>query len=298
MGDLIVSLADTEAGEALALALVLLSALAHAIFGAINKGGADPFLNRGAINICYSILTLPLALFIVPWPTPTVWALLFVSYLIHIFYEYLQASAFSQGDFTIVYPIARGTGPMVTMLMVLVVFQERFSLWQWVGGIGLSASIIGLALVNIRRAKHLPNLRSAIAAALATGVMVAVYTTFDAYGIRQAADPFTFIVWFFVMGGVGFPFISLARWRKLDEKPPLTDIALRGMFGGVIALMSFGSIMLATRLGSVGEAAALRETSIIFATAIGVLVFHEKIDATRLMLIVCIAAGAILVEFG
>lgn len=298
MGDLIVDLSGTEAGEALALALVMLSAIAHAVFGAINKGGADPFLNRGAINVCYGLITLPIALFVVPWPTPWVWALLFISYLIHILYEYLQASAFSQGDFTIVYPIARGTGPMVTMLLALVVFQERFSLWQWVGGIGLSASIIGLALVNISRAKHLPNLRGALVAALATGVMVAVYTTFDAYGIRQAADPFTFIVWFFTMGGVGFPLIAAARWHRLTDKPPLPDIALRGLFGGIIALMSFGSIMLATRLGSVGEAAALRETSIIFATAIGVLVFHEKIDATRLALIACIAAGAILVEFG
>lgn len=298
MGELIVSLSGTEAGEALALALIMLSALAHAIFGAINKGGVDPFLNRGAINVCYSLMMLPFALLVVPWPTPWLWAVLFVSYLIHIAYEYLQASAFSKGDFTIVYPIARGTGPMVAMGFALVFFGERFSLWQWIGGIILSASIIGLALVNIRRAQHLQNLRGAIAAALGTGVMVAVYTAFDAYGVREAADPFTFIVWFFVLGGIGFPLISAARWRAMAEKPALADIALRGLFGGIIALMSFGSVMLALRLGSVGEAAALRETSIIFATAIGVLIFHEKIDATRLALIACIAAGAILVELG
>ncbi len=298
MGELIVDLAGTEAGEALALALVMLSAMAHAVFGAINKGGADPFLNRGAINVCYGLITLPIALFVVPWPTPWVWTLLFISYMIHILYEYLQASAFSKGDFTIVYPIARGTGPMVTMVLALVVFHESFSVWQWLGGIGLSASIIGLALVNIRRAKHLPNLRGALVAALATGVMVAIYTTFDAYGIRQAVNPFTFIVWFFTLGGVGFPLIAAARWRRLTVKPALQDIALRGFFGGIIALLSFGSVMLATRLGSVGEAAALRETSIIFATAIGVLIFHEKIDATRLALIAGIAAGAILVELG
>jgi len=298
MGDLIVSLSGTEAGEVLALALVMLSALAHAIFGAVNKGGADPFLNRGAINVCYSLMTLPIALFIVPWPTPWIWILLGISYLIHILYEYLQASAFSKGDFTIVYPIARGTGPLAAMLMALVVFQERFTLWQWIGGIALSASIIGLALVNIRRAKHLPNLNSAILTAIATGVMVAVYTMIDAYGIREAVNPFTFIVWFFTLGGIGFPLIAAARWRKLSVKPALPDIALRGFFGGILAFMSFGSVMLAMRLGSVGEAAALRETSIIFATAIGVLIFHEKIDPARLALIVCIAAGAILVELG
>lgn len=298
MGELIVSLSGTDAGEALALALIMLSAVAHAVFGAINKGGVDPFINRGAINICYGLMTLPFALFVVPWPTPWIWALLGISYLIHILYEYLQASAFSKGDFTIVYPIARGTGPMVAMLLALVFFQERYSFWQWIGGIGLSASIIGLAVVNIRRAKHLPNLNGAILTALATGVMVAVYTMIDAYGIREAANPFTFIAWFFTLGGVGFPLIAAARWQKLAIKPAIPDIALRGFFGGIVAFMSFGAVMLAIRLDSVGEAAALRETSIIFATAIGVLVFHEKIDATRLCLIVGIAAGAVLVELG
>ena len=243
-------------------------------------------------------MTLPFTLFVVPWPTPWIWALLGISYLIHILYEYLQASAFSKGDFTIVYPIARGTGPMAAMLLALVFFQERYSFWQWIGGIGLSASIIGLAVVNIRRAKHLPNLNGAILTALATGVMVAVYTMIDAYGIREAANPFTFIAWFFTLGGVGFPLIAAARWQKLAIKPAIPDIALRGFFGGIVAFMSFGAVMLAIRLDSVGEAAALRETSIIFATAIGVLVFHEKIDATRLCLIFGIAAGAVLVELG
>ena len=302
MGDLIVSLAGTEAGEALALALVLLSALAHAIFGAINKGGVDPFLNRGAINVCYGIIVAPFALFVVPWPSGPLWAMLAVSYLVHIAYEWLQASSFEKGDFTLVYPIARGTGPIVSMAMALVVFSERFSIGQWLGGALLSFSIIGLAVVNIQRAKaagrQLRGLNGAILTALATGVMVAVYTMVDAYGIRLADDPFTFLAWFFFTGAFGFPVIAALRWRRMPLKPPVRDLALRGFFGGIIALMSFGAVMLAMRLGSVGEAAALRETSIIFATAIGVLIFHEEMDRSRLALIGGIAAGAILVELG
>lgn len=298
MGDLIVSLAGTEAGDALALALIMLSALAHAIFGAVNKGGVDPFLNRGAINICYAVMVAPFAFFVVPWPTPWVWALLAASYFVHLVYEYLQASAFAKGAFTVVYPIARGTGPMAAMILALLIFHESFSGWQWLGAVGLSASIIGLALVNIRRTPNLAGLRSAILTALATGVMVAVYTMVDAYGVRQTPDPFTFLAWFFTLGGIGFPLIAAIRWRRLATKPPIGNIAIRGFFGGIIALLSFGSFILAMRLASVGEAAALRETSIIFATAIGVLIFNEKIDAARLALIGGIAAGAILVEIG
>jgi drug/metabolite transporter (DMT)-like permease len=158
-----------------------------------------------------------------------------------------------------------------------------------------------LALANVATARRsgrgTRGLNVAILVGLATGVMVSVYTTVDAYGVRAAADPFTFIVWLFFLDGIGFPVLAWMRWRRLARRPPLGDLAVRGIFGAIIAFVSFGALMLATRLGKVGEAAALRETSIIFATAIGVLIFREQIDARRLVIIGLIALGAILVEF-
>ena len=304
MGELIVSLAGTQAGEALALSLALLSALAHATFGAINKGGADPYLNRGAINIAYGSIAVPFALFVFPPPSPDVWVVLGVSYLVHLVYEWLQAAAFARGAFTLVYPIARGTGPLATAGLAILVFGEHLRLGQWGGVALLSASIIGLAFANLRAARGAAvpdrSLTPTILLAVLTGVMIAVYTTIDAYGIRLASDPFTFLAWFFTLGAFGFPFVAYARWRRLpvSARPPVADLAVRGVFGALIAFLSFGAIMLATRLDKVGEAAALRETSIVFATAIGVLIFKEKIDAARLGLIGLIAAGAVLVEFG
>jgi drug/metabolite transporter (DMT)-like permease len=131
-----------------------------------------------------------------------------------------------------------------------------------------------------------------------TGFMIAIYTTLDAYGIRQAEDPFTFLAWFFFMGGFGFPVIAWFRMRRLASLPSYRDLLIRGFTGAIVAYVSFGAVMLATRLGKVGEAAALRETSIIFATAIGVFIFKERINATRVAIIALIAAGAVLVEFG
>jgi len=84
----------------------------------------------------------------------------------------------------------------------------------------------------------------------------------------------------------------------VEARPALDELAIRGIFGAFIAFLSFGAVMLATRLDKVGEAAALRETSIVFATALGVLIFREKIDLTRLGLIFLIAFGAILIELG
>ena len=304
MSEMIVAMAGTPEGELLAFALALLAAFAHATFGAINKGGADPFLNRGAINASYALMAAPVAILVVPWPTPPLWQMLALSFIVHLIYEWFQASAFEKGDFTVVYPIARGTGPLVTAVASIFIFGEVLAAVQWVGLALLSASIMGLAAANMaaRRIDQaaLPGLRQAIGMAFLTGVMIAVYTTIDAYGIRLAADPFTFLAWFFLLNGMGFPIVALRRWRRLapERRPRPADLAVRGIFGAIIACISFGAIMLATRLDKVGEAAALRETSIIFATAIGVLIFRERIDFRRIGMIGLIATGAMLVEFG
>ncbi|MDT8345001.1 MAG: DMT family transporter [Thermohalobaculum sp.] len=304
MGEMIVAMAGTPEGGVLAFALALLSAFAHATFGAINKGGADPYLNRGAINAAYSLMAMPFAVFVFPLPSAAVWQVLALAYLIHLLYEWLQCTAFAKGDFTLVYPIARGTGPLATAIGAVFIFGERLGPVQWAGLALLSASIWGLAAANLRARRvdiaALPGLRQAIGVALMTGGMIAVYTIVDAYGIRLAANPFSFLAWFFVLGGFGFPLVALYRWRRMapERRPEPFDLAVRGVFGAIIAFVSFGAIMLATRLDKVGEAAALRETSIIFATAIGVLIFRERIDAPRLGLIGLIAAGAMLVEFG
>lgn len=300
-GDLILSLAGTPAGAALAFALALLSALAHAVFGAVNKGGVDTFLNRGAINIAYSVMAMPFAFFVLPWPTPALWAALFATYLVHILFEWLQASAFERGDFSVVYPIARGTSPLVSATLAIFVFGEQLQLGQWGGLLLLSGAIFSFALLNIRSrrfsAEEQAGMRLAVMTAFVTGFAIALYTIVDAYGIRLAENPFTFLAWFFVMGGFGFPIIAYRRWRRIAVKPPLNELAIRGVFGALIAYLSFGSIMLATRLDKVGEAAALRETSIIFAAAIGVLFFKEKVTLAQLALILLIAAGALITEF-
>lgn len=301
MGEIIVSMAGTPEGEVLALFLALMSALAHAIFAAVNKGGIDPYLNRGAINVAYGIMAAPFALFVVPWPQGELIPILFVSFLLHLAYEWFQAGAFSRGSFTLVYPIGRGIGPVVTALLALFVFSETLIWSQWFGLFLLSGAIFSLALVNLGESNLDQEARRglviSITLAVSAGVFIALYTTVDAYGIRLAADPFTFLAWFFFLGGFGFPFVSFARWRKLKDKPEIQPLVIRGIFGALIAFFSFGTLMLATRIGKVSEAAALRETSIIFATGIGVLFFHEKVDLKRMIVIALIAVGAILIEF-
>ena len=299
MSDWIISLEGTEAGALLATALALLAAILHAIFGALQKGRHSPLLSRGIIDASYGLMAAPVALFIVPWPAPHMWPIFAVMMLIHLGYKGAQVASYQRGAYTVVYPVMRGTGPLFTVIGASIFFGEHFTLVQWIGVITLLSGIYGLAFYNLRTITvDRETLVPALWLAVLTGPFVAAYTTYDAYGIRAANDPFTFLAWFFFLDGLTMPPVAWYAWRRMANPPAFGPLALRGFIGGIVALASFGSIMLATRLDQVGEAAVLRETSTVFAALIGWLMLGERVGPRRLALMGLIAAGAVIVEMG
>jgi drug/metabolite transporter (DMT)-like permease len=299
VSDWIISIEGTAAGARVALFLALLAAVLHAIFGALQKGRHDPLLARGAIDASYGLMAAPFALFVVPWPEPHMWPIFAGVFVIHAAYKWATLAAYRRGAFTVVYPVMRGTGPLFTVIGAWLLFDETFTGIQWLGVAVLLAGLYGLALYNMARVTLArETLIPALWFAVLTGLFVALYTTFDAYGIRATADPFTFLAWFFFIDGLLYPFLAAAFYRRLEAKPTLGPLALRGIAGGFIAFASFGSIMLATRLDQVGEAAVLRETSTVFAALIGWLFLKEHVGPARVALMGLIAAGAVIVEAG
>lgn len=297
MGDFIIQIAGTEQGARLASILAITAAFLHAVFGALQKGRHDPWISRAAIDLSYLVLALPVALFLVPWPDPHLWPVLAGAMGIHIAYKIAQAKTYQRGAFTVVYPVVRGSAPLVVVLVAMIVFDERFNAVQWVGLGLLVGGIFGLALNSLRKLKvGRDTLVPALAWALITGVTVAAYTTYDAWGIRLAANPFTFLAWFFVLDGLFMPLLS---WRRLAALPraEVAPLAARGMIGAVVAFASFGSVMLATRIDDVGRAAVLRETSTVFAALVGWVILGEKVGSRRVALMALIALGAVIVEF-
>ncbi len=293
------AVAGTAEGHTLAMGLALLAAVSHAVFGALQKGRHDPWLTRGAIDFSYATMALPVAVFLVPWPEGRVWVILLGAMAIHLGYKIMQAMAYSRGAFTVVYPVVRGTGPLVTVAAAGVVFGERYSLGQWTGVLLLSGGIFALSAVNVAGAQiGRRALLEALGLALVTGGFVAAYTTFDAYGIRATPNPFTFLAWFFLADGLIFPWIAVARYRAMLSPPALGPLMARGLVGGLVAYVSFGSVMMATRLDKVGQAAVLRETSVVFAALIGWAFLGERVGPLRAALVVLIALGAVVVEFG
>ncbi len=301
VGNWFVAIEGTDAGRRLATVLALLAAFLHALFGALQKGRHDPWLSRGAIDACYGLMATPVALFLVPWPEPHMWRVFGIVWLVHVGYKLGQAWTYTFGAYTVVYPVVRGTGPFFAVFGAMALFGERFSGLQWGGIALLLAGIYGLAVYNLRHVvagrERLP---VALLLAVMTGGFVALYTTIDAYGIRATMNPFTFLAWFFMIDGALSVMVPVAvlRWRAMPDRPAPGPLLARGLLGGTVAYFSFGAVMLATRLDKVGEAAVLRETSVVFAALIGWLMLGERVGPRRLALITLIAAGAVLVEAG
>ncbi|CTQ48462.1 DMT family transporter [Jannaschia donghaensis] len=296
MTDWINAVQGTEAGHTLALWLALAAAFLHALFGALQKGGTyDPWTSRTAMDVAIFAMSAPIALFVVPWPPAELWWVLVGMVAIQFTYKALQGATYARGAYTVVYPVVRGTGPLFTVFGAGLIFGEVFTWPQWGGVALLTAGLFGLsaynmAKVTVDRATLVP----ALGLAVLTGLMVAIYTTWNAWGIRAMENPFTFLAWFFMLTSWDFPLIAAARgkWRR-----PEGALVRLGLIGGIVAFGSFGSIMMATRLDSVGEAAILRETSTVFAALIGWFLLKEAVGPRRLILMSLIALGAVVVEF-
>lgn len=296
LSDWLISLEGTDGGKTLALCLALLAAVLHAFFGALQKGKTDPWTSRTVIDGTYCLIAIPF-LFIVPFPEPHVWPLFAIAWVIHIGYKSCQAASYSVGSYLVVYPVVRGISPVFTVIGAGLLFGEFFAPLQWVGVACLVAGILGFSAYNLaHETVDRARLPQAIGLACITGGFVALYTTWDAYVIRATADPFTFIFWFFFLDGLAFPL----GWLALKRRMPRFDLSIvkLGVIGAITAYFSFGSIMLATRLDKVGEAAVLRETSVLFSALISWLVLKQGVGPRRLALMALIAAGAVIVEWG
>ena len=298
MSDWLISLEGTEAGARLALFLALQAAFLHAVFGALQKRVTDPWTARTVIDATYSALALPFVLFVVPAPEPELWWMFAAAIVIHVAYKSAQAAAYSVGAYTVVYPVVRGTGPVFTVIGAGLVFGEVFAPVQWLGVAVLVSGILGLAVYNLRHVTlDRARLPLALSLAVLTGGIVALYTTWDAFLIRATANPFTFLAWFVFLDGVTFPTVYLLRHRGQVPRP-FAPLAKLGIAGALTAYLSFGGILLATRLDKVGEAAVLRETSVVFSALLGWLMLGESTGPRRIALITLIALGAIIVEWG
>ena len=274
-----------------ALTLILVSAAVHAVVNVITKSAEDKYALRLLVGVFSAVLVAP-ALFFVGLPQGAWWFLAATSF-IHALYELLLVLSYENGAFSAVYPVARGTGPLFVTLGSILFLSQRPPPLQLLGILLVSGGVITIGLSH----RATKGALKGVGFALATGLTIGAYTLVDASGVRRVADPFTYVLWFFV--GHGLSVITTApgiRGRAVI-------LAARkqwklGLIAASLSIVTYGSAMLAYRFGATAQLAALRETSVLFGTALAMVFLGERMSLRQLGAAVVIACGAILLQAG
>jgi drug/metabolite transporter (DMT)-like permease len=283
---------QTRTRMTLALFLILLSAVVHAVVNVLTKRADDKYAMRLLIGVCSALLVAP-ALFFVPLPQGRAIWFLFGTALVHAVYELLLVKSYESAAFSAVYPVARGTGPLFTALGAILLLHEHPPAIELLGIALVCGGVIAIGISH--RASQ--GARAGLLYALGTGLTIGCYTLIDASGVRSVEQPFTYVLWFFVAHGA----CVLVTAPGIRGRAVVIEARRQWKLGVVTAALSivtYGSAMLAYRFGATAQLAALRETSVLFGTALAMSFLGEHMTARRWIAAGAIAAGAILLQAG
>jgi drug/metabolite transporter (DMT)-like permease len=267
---------------------VIAAAVTHAVWNAIAHGIKDQTLAFALIGVGGIAIGIPLVI-VAAMPRSGCWPYLLGSVVIHIFYNLLLMRCYRLGEFSQVYPLARGTSPLVVTILAAIFIHEHLALAQIAGVLVVSAGLATLVLAGRRPG------RAAFLAAVGTGLTIAAYTTVDGVGVRLSGSPVGYIGWLMVLESLCVPMFAVVRRRDVLLKQP-KRILLAGLAAGALSVLAYGLVLWAQTRGALAPIAALRETSVIFGAIIGTLIFREPFGRTRIAATVLVAAGIILLN--
>jgi drug/metabolite transporter (DMT)-like permease len=268
---------------------VLLAALLHASWNAMIKGGSDVLLDTAAIVAGAGLMALPFV-FVVPLPAPASWPYILASVATHIAYYYLMINAYRSGELSLVYPLMRGVAPLLTGVIAIFWMGEWPSTVGWIGMAMISTGVIALALRPARLGAALQGHARAVGFALANAGVIALYTIIDGSGARIAGNAWSYIVWLFVLDALPFTaYMLVTRGSTFVEV--LVQRRTRGLIGGGLSAAAYAISVWAMTKAPVALVASLRETSVLFATLIGVRLLKEHLTPRRWAGVGAVIAG-------
>jgi drug/metabolite transporter (DMT)-like permease len=267
---------------------VIAAAITHAAWNAIAHGIKDQTLAFALIGVGGIAVGIPLVI-VAAMPRGDCWPYLLGSVAIHVFYNLLLMQCYRLGEFSQVYPLARGTSPLVVTILAAIFIHEHLTLPQVAGVLVVSAGLATLVLAGRRPG------RAAFAAAVGTGLTIAAYTTVDGVGVRLSGSPVGYIGWLMVLESLCVPMFAVFRRRDVLLKQP-KRILLAGLAAGALSVLAYGLVLWAQTRGALAPIAALRETSVIFGAIIGTLIFREPFGRSRIAATVLVATGIVLLN--
>lgn len=273
---------------------VLLAAVFHACWNALVKVGSDRFLGISLLTFFSGLVTLPV-LFWVGLPDIGAWKWLILSVLFHIGYTLSLSRCYTLADFNQVYPISRGSAPLMTAILGFFLFQEKLPV---MGLLGILLIILGIILISRSRKTAEFNLRKdALFFALLTALFTASYTLSDGNGSRVGTSPLAYILWLFFLNGLVMYLLAWLRYRQhLGAK--IKDYWKQAFLGGVMQLISYGIVIWAMSHASIVLVAALRETSVLFAMLLSVYLLKEQFSRKQLLACLVILVGIVAIKMG
>jgi drug/metabolite transporter (DMT)-like permease len=285
--DLTSSAASLTAPVAL---VVLGSAVLHATWNALAHGIADRLVGFALIGIS-STAVCAVAVPFTGLPTAAAWPYVASSAAVHVCYLLALMVGYNLGEFSQVYPLARGTSPWVVAVITVAVLGQHLPWAELVGVLVVSAGLISLVFLGGRPTRSdLP----ALTAAFVTGLLIATYTVIDGVGVHTTSVT-SYGAWLFLLQGPVVPLVALGvRGRALPGQ--LRPSLVTGLLGGVVSLAAYGLVLWAQTRGPLAPIAALRETSIIVGALIGAVFFHERLGRGRAVAAAVVVAGIALMN--
>ena len=273
------------------LVAVMAAAFMHATWNALIKLGTSKLTSMLILTVVQGGFGLIIAL-TRPMPDPHVWLWLLASGVFHSAYKLFLAYAYEQGDLSRVYPIARGTAPMVVLVISALFLADKIAGWEYVGII-----ILGLGILLMARGVFSSGgSRKLLPFALGSAMATAGYSIVDGLGAREAGDAVAYVGWLFALDAVFFTPCCLA----LRGRSVLQANRKAWIMGSIAAVFSYGAYAIAVwamTVAPIALVAALRETSILFAVLIGAVAFGEKMNLQKGIAAALIVAGVIVTRF-
>lgn len=278
--------------DSLVFTAVLFAAACHAGWNAAIKTGLDPLSSTVLITTgagLVSLILLPFA----GLPPAAAWPWVVASVIIHLFYFIGLSEAYRTGDLGQVYPLARGSAPLMTAGVTTLVLGERLGLTGWAGIVILAA---GVLLLSLRGGRLLqPPDRRAVFFALFTALTICIYSVVDGIGGRTAGNPHPYTLAMFI-GNALVMIVYFAIRRGPSGIAPMLKTWPVGLFGGSLQLLSYGIVIWAMTLAPIALVAALRETSVLFGALIAVFFLKEPLRPARVVAALMIVAGLVLIR--
>ena len=272
------------------VALVLWTAVFHAGWNAVLRHSRDRLLATAMIALGGAAVAAAFLPFL-PWPGRASLPFMLASFVLHTVYRLLLIFAYRWGELGVVYPIARGSAPLLVTAGAALFADEHLS----APALGAIA-VISLGIVALSQSHLATAPLRAVVIAVATGTVIAGYSGVDGMGARLAANAFSYAFWLEAVECLPWTLVLLRRSPRRGDRTAAGE-SWRALIGGMASILAYALMVWAMTHGALGIVTALRETSVVFAALIGWLFLGERFTWRRLVTCCGIAAGIVMLAF-